>query len=410
MDHKLVKCRRVVNPVLNTIDFVDNGSVAFRTCATERERVVLQIGTACAKRATKIAGLVGTDVSGIDVNMGCPKDFSVKGGMGVALLNSPDRISEIMPALVKTSRIPVTCKIRILPTLDRTRELLKLIENTGVSAVSIHGRTAAQRRTEPNQNEVLTAICTSRPISIPIIANGISADVSCHSDIQAWNERIGSDSIMLARAAQRNPSIFRKSGILPVLEMSRSYLMYAIDYDNPYGNTLYCLCNIMHSVMDKEVGHEVSSSRSMAELCKAFGLSEYYEQAVAKRKTIFNSLVKEESDLLRDVGLVYSDTVKNVPEVSEYGVVELHLQYRKRMGGVVEASSPKEKLLKWARKNPDLEVEYTTKERSSDRRFKSVLRLGGESYSSSYWEKNKKQAEHAAASVAMQVLGIGESD
>lgn len=51
---------------------------------------------------------------GIDVNMGCPKDYSIKGNMGAALLTQPELIKEILSALTSACSVPVTCKIRIL--------------------------------------------------------------------------------------------------------------------------------------------------------------------------------------------------------------------------------------------------------------------------------------------------------
>ncbi|KAI6649331.1 tRNA-dihydrouridine(20) synthase -like [Oopsacas minuta] len=403
VDHKLIKCKRIINPVLNTIDFVDHtGCVVLRTCAVERDKVVLQIGTSCKERAVKIAELVTNDVSGIDVNMGCPKDFSVKGGMGIALLNRPDRITEIMTALVKACQIPVTCKIRILSTLDKTLELLKLIESTGVSAVSIHGRTSSQRRTEPNQNDILRAICNAHIVNIPLIANGMSTDVACHEDISKLNRSIGSNSIMLARAAQRNPSIFRKSGMLSGFIMAQRYLMYAIDYDNTYGNTLYCICNIMHSLMDKDIGSKITSSRSMLELSNALQLTEYYEQAITKRKSIYSSLTGEDRNNLEGLGLIYdSDKVLSIPEVNEEGVIELHVVYRKRKAKD-DKYTPKELINTFSRKKYAIDPVYVTTERSADRRFKSVVCVGESNYSSSCWEKNKKLAEQAAATVAVQ--------
>lgn len=94
-----------------------DGTVVFRTCATERHRVVLQIGTADAERALKVGLKVQDDIAGIDINMGCPKEFSVKGGMGVALLAKPDTAKEILRQLVQNLKIPVTCKIRFLSSI-----------------------------------------------------------------------------------------------------------------------------------------------------------------------------------------------------------------------------------------------------------------------------------------------------
>jgi tRNA-dihydrouridine synthase 2 len=57
--------------------------------------------------------------------MGCPKSFSLKGGMGAALLSQPEKIRKILTGLVAALKIPVTCKIRILPKLEDTLQLVK---------------------------------------------------------------------------------------------------------------------------------------------------------------------------------------------------------------------------------------------------------------------------------------------
>lgn len=100
--------------VLGTIDYVDkaDGQIVFRTCALEKEKVVLQIGTASADRALRVAQMVENDVAGIDINMGCPKEFSIKGGMGAALLSNQEVAKAILRNLVDNIKIPVTCKIR----------------------------------------------------------------------------------------------------------------------------------------------------------------------------------------------------------------------------------------------------------------------------------------------------------
>lgn len=141
IDWKLLKCYREVNgmrfltfstvsnrfeenkmflllnwfsDVLGTVDYIDqiDGYVVFRTCSLERNNVVLQIGTSDPQRALRVAKLVENDVAAIDINMGCPKEFSLKGGMGAALLSDPDRAKSILQTLVDNVKIPVTCKIR----------------------------------------------------------------------------------------------------------------------------------------------------------------------------------------------------------------------------------------------------------------------------------------------------------
>lgn len=104
----------------------------------------------------------------MDVNMGCPKPFSVHGGMGAALLKNPDKIKAILTALVKNVSVPVTCKIRILPDLNATLELVKMIESTGVAAIGVHGRYQSQGSSEAAHYHIIKAI--SQVVKIPLIA------------------------------------------------------------------------------------------------------------------------------------------------------------------------------------------------------------------------------------------------
>ena len=75
---------------------------------------------------------VCNDVDGLDVNMGCPKSFSMKGGMGAALLSQPGKIKTILTGLVNAvgKEIPITCKIRILSSIEKTLELVKVLQYT----------------------------------------------------------------------------------------------------------------------------------------------------------------------------------------------------------------------------------------------------------------------------------------
>lgn len=147
IDWKMMKCYRKENPVLETVDFVDplDSSVIFRTCSLEKGKVILQIGTASAERALKVAKLVEKDVAGIDINMGCPKEFSVKGGMGAALAANMKNAKNILTTLVNSLSIPVTCKIRIRKTTEETIAHVKELESTGIAAIAIHGRTRDER-------------------------------------------------------------------------------------------------------------------------------------------------------------------------------------------------------------------------------------------------------------------------
>lgn len=266
IDWKLLKTKRRENLALGTIDFVDqtDGTVVFRTCALEKGKVVVQLGTADHIRALKAAKLVENDVAGIDINMGCPKEFSIKGGMGIKLLNSPDKATAILRALTENLSIPVTCKIRIFPNVDESINLIKEFEKCGISAVAIHGRYRNERSHHPVHIDTIKKIAES--ISIPVIANGGSEEIKKYSDINKFRKNCGASSCMIARAAQWNCSIFRKEGILPIDEVITTYLKYSVDYDNSPGNSKYCIQRVLKELQESERGRKFLDSQTMEHL------------------------------------------------------------------------------------------------------------------------------------------------
>ncbi len=100
--------------------------------------------------------------------MGCPKEFSIKGGMGAALLKQPEKVKDILTNLVSNTSIPITCKIRLLPTIEETISLANIIQNCGVAAVAVHGRTKEERPQHPNNNEAIKT--RAENLKIPVIA------------------------------------------------------------------------------------------------------------------------------------------------------------------------------------------------------------------------------------------------
>nr|XP_014593914.2 tRNA-dihydrouridine(20) synthase [NAD(P)+]-like isoform X2 [Equus caballus] len=285
IDLKMLQCKRVVNEVLSTVDFVaPDDRVVFRTCEREQSRVIFQMGTSDAERALAVARLVENDVAGIDVNMGCPKEYSTKGGMGAALLSDPDKIEKILSTLVKGTRRPVTCKIRILPSLEDTLSLVKRIERTGIAAIAVHGRKREERPQHPVSCEAIKAIAET--LSIPVIANGGSYDhIQEYLDIEDFRQATAASSVMVARAAMWNPSIFLKEGLRPLEEVMKKYIRYAVQYDNHYTNTKYCLCQMLREQLESPQGKLLHAAQSSQEICEAFGLGAFYEETARELDT-----------------------------------------------------------------------------------------------------------------------------
>ncbi|XP_036964393.1 tRNA-dihydrouridine(20) synthase [NAD(P)+]-like [Acanthopagrus latus] len=391
IDIKMAQCQRVVNDVLETVDFVaPDDRVMFRTCEREKDRVIFQMGTADPDRALVVARLVEKDVAAIDVNMGCPKEYSTKGGMGAALLSDPDKIEAILKKLVAGVSIPVTCKIRILPSVEETVTLVKRIEKTGVTAIAVHGRLKEERPRHPLHCDYIQAV--AQAVSIPVIANGGSLDlVKTNADIEEFRKATGASSVMLARAAMWNASVFSSQGPLPVERVMEEYIKYAIQYDNNAFNTKYCLCQMLRDKVESPLGKQLQAAQTSAEICKAYGMQELFQQT------------QERLQARRDT--LQSSTEPDRP-VEDGDVTTMAVKFERRE--YPPHITPKMFLLEWSRKEKLEQPVYETVQRSQDRVFQSIVTVAQKRYRSSLWERSKKFAEQAAAIVCLRVLGVPE--
>ncbi|KAL9461158.1 hypothetical protein AB3S75_004203 [Citrus x aurantiifolia] len=276
IDHKLLKCERRVNEYIGSTDFVEKGtdSVVFRTCHQERNHVVFQMGTSDAVRALTAAKMVCKDVAAIDINMGCPKSFSVSGGMGAALLSKPELIHDILTMLKRNLDVPVTCKIRLLKSSQDTVELARRIEKTGVSALAVHGRKVADRPRDPAKWGEIADIVAA--LSIPVIANG---DVFEYDDFQRIKTATGASSVMAARGALWNASIFSSQGKLHWEDVKREYVRKSIFWENDVKSTKHTLKEmIMHySSLELPEGKAIIKSETLADIAKLYEEEKYYQ-------------------------------------------------------------------------------------------------------------------------------------
>ncbi|CAH0749015.1 unnamed protein product [Diatraea saccharalis] len=278
IDWKFLRSKRKYNAILHTVDYVDqtDGTIVFRTCCEEKEKVVLQLGTSDVSRALKVAQIVQSDVAAIDINMGCPKEFSIKGGMGVALLAKPDKAYNILSTLVNNLSIPVTCKIRILDTKEETLKVVNYLVSSGIKAIAIHGRTRDERPQHAVHTDVIKYV--AERVSIPVIANGGSKEIEKYNDILKFKDITGCTSVMIARAAEWNCSIFRKEGLLPMDSVIKDYLKLAVDYDNSPSNTKYCIQNILRDLQETPRGRQFLECQTLDQICAIWDLQEYCKE------------------------------------------------------------------------------------------------------------------------------------
>ena len=143
----------------------------------------------------------------LDINMGCPVPKVVNNREGSALMKEPKLVGEIVHAVSHTIKKPLTVKIRAGFDEDNINavEIAKICEDNGAAAVAVHGRTRQQYYSGKADRSVIKAV--KEAVSIPVIGNG---DIDSYESAKHMLEYTGCDAVMIGRAAEGNPWIFRE--------------------------------------------------------------------------------------------------------------------------------------------------------------------------------------------------------
>ena len=171
-----------------------------------------------AEDAGRITGGHGADL--IDINFGCPVSKIARRGAGSGMMREPDKMVQITKMVVDAVKLPVTVKTRLGWDEDSKIivELARRLQDVGIKALTIHGRTRAQMYKGEADWSLIAKVKEDPAIQIPIIGNG---DIdSAQKAAEAFN-RYGVDGIMIGRATYGRPWIFKEirdyldKGVLP---------------------------------------------------------------------------------------------------------------------------------------------------------------------------------------------------
>nr|XP_031857703.1 uncharacterized protein CI109_006863 [Kwoniella shandongensis]KAA5524775.1 hypothetical protein CI109_006863 [Kwoniella shandongensis] len=332
VDKAIIGAERTVDPETGVIVYHKGQGPIFTTHPVERPYLIFQIGSSNPELAVKAAQTVQQDVAGIDLNCGCPKPFSTHSGMGAALLSTPDILLNILRALLDTIPLPISCKIRLLPTQPSTMYLASRILRTGIRNLTVHCRTRDMRSGERALWERLgDIVALGKRRNIPITCNG---------DGEGWAnwEKIrtvtGADSVMLARSAERNPSIFLPTGPVCNLTQVIPKLLGLAEYTkNPWGNTKFLLMQFKPSPAPisniskserKQINEVISRSKSLEEVAAGLKVpighgKEVFDDIAAKIQQTVNGDIFEERRVAEEKGETVDEMTTIEPAAEEDG-------------------------------------------------------------------------------------------
>ncbi|CEM30647.1 unnamed protein product [Vitrella brassicaformis CCMP3155] len=202
---------KIMARVMEDVQFADDRPLSVQLCGNSPPHFI-----EAAKALEPFA-----DVT--DINLGCPQGCARSGGYGAFLLEDLSTVVRIVDGLRSHLTKPVSAKIRLLPSWERTVDTVRALEAAGVAFICVHGRTRFNTKADTGPCD-WEAIRRLREVtSLPIIANG---GIETHHDIHQCFEATSADAVMSAEALLEDPSLFAHDEHAPA-DPSQSPLAYA---------------------------------------------------------------------------------------------------------------------------------------------------------------------------------------
>jgi tRNA-dihydrouridine synthase 1 len=260
----------------------------------------------CANDPDKLlaaAKMVEHQVDAVDLNLGCPQHIAKRGHYGAFLMEEWELIERLIKTLDTHLSVPVTCKIRVFPDVEKTVAYAKMVEAAGASIVAVHGRTRDQKGVLMGAADWDKIKAVKQALRVPVVANG---NMETWADVQRCLEYTGCDAVMSAEGLLWNPALFSGPQLLPMLDLAKEYVQLVKQYPVPMRMVKSHMFRMLGCLVHKEENHDLRAKMGSSNI----GL-EGYESVVDE--LIQRCAVKGETPLVED----YRDRREEAKKMAE---------------------------------------------------------------------------------------------
>jgi tRNA-dihydrouridine synthase 1 len=209
------------------------------------------------------ARIVENDCDAVDLNLGCPQGIAKKGHYGSFLMEHWDVIHTILHTLAVELKVPVVAKMRLFDSEELTMRYARMIRDTGVHLIAVHGRTREMKGQQTGLADLeMVAKVKAHITSVPIIANG---NIQCYDDVPKNFALTQCEAVMSAEGLLWDPRLFAnperpvrtgrsfqadKATRLDAIAAAKEYMALAVKYPTPFANVKAHVFKMVHHSLE----------------------------------------------------------------------------------------------------------------------------------------------------------------
>lgn len=261
----------VYTPMILAREFVRNDVARLSDFTTnEQDRpVIVQVGCNNVEDLLKFVEMIHPYVDGIGINCGCPIKEQVREGIGAALMSEPELVSSMVKAVKDKygDKVCLETKIRIHSDIAETIRFVKMVEESGVDFITVHGRTKNTRSSIPANFDAIKTV--KQAVTVPVVANGDCFSLEDAYKIAAYT---GVDGVMAVRGILSNPALFAGFEKTPwsAIEL---FWDFASSYGLPFRITQHHLSEMLDKVISRKLQKEMNEVSNFIDLIDWFDLN-----------------------------------------------------------------------------------------------------------------------------------------